>query len=395
MGTLSEVDGHAPVHAYYSPQSWIEGTAVSQAEHVAGLPGVCQVATMPDLHAGKYGPVGCSILATDVYPAFAGSDIGCGMALFQLDVPVRKLRLEAAAERLAALEGPWAGDRASLLSDYGLQPGPFDESLGTVGGGNHFCEVQATEEIRDAALVEALGLEPDRALLLIHSGSRGLGYSILQEQMKDGLASLPADSEAAARYFAAHDNAFQWAALNRLVIAMRAAEALRTDFRVLADLSHNFIERTAGGILHRKGAAPADRGPVPVPGSRATLSYLMQPSAAAPPDALASLAHGAGRKHDRASMHGRVKTAKSDLARLARNPFGGYVVCTDRNLLVEEAGEAYKSINGVIDDLERFGLADVTATMRPLVTFKTARQSKRDRRQSDKRDKRRGREVRR
>ena len=350
---------------------------------------------MPDLHAGKYGPVGCSILADAVYPAFAGSDIGCGMALFQLDVPVRKLRLEAVADRLTALEGSWSGDRATLLAQHGLDPSPYDESLGTVGGGNHFCELQAIDEVRDAATKDALGLEPDRALLLIHSGSRGLGYSILQEQMQDGLAALPAASAAADRYFAAHDAAFKWASLNRLVIAMRAADALRADFKMLADVSHNFIERTPAGILHRKGAAPADRGPVPVPGSRTTLSYLMQPLQTATPDALASLAHGAGRKHDRASMHGRVRTAKSDLARLARNPFGGYVVCTDRNLLVEEAGEAYKNINGVIDDLESFGLAEVMATLRPLVTFKTAREMHRDRRQTGKqRDRRRQREAR-
>lgn len=213
--------------------------------------------------------------------------------------------------------------------------------------------------------------------------------------MQDGLAALPAASAAADRYFAAHDAAFKWASLNRLVIAMRAADALRADFKMLADVSHNFIERTPAGILHRKGAAPADRGPVPVPGSRTTLSYLMQPLQTATPDALASLAHGAGRKHDRASMHGRVRTAKSDLARLARNPFGGYVVCTDRNLLVEEAGEAYKNINGVIDDLESFGLAEVMATLRPLVTFKTAREMHRDRRQTGKqRDRRRQREAR-
>ena len=80
-----------------------------QLEQVAALPGIKAVAAMPDLHPGKYGPVGCSILADRVHPQFVGSDIGCGMALVQLDVPARKLRLDRMAERLRALEGPWDG----------------------------------------------------------------------------------------------------------------------------------------------------------------------------------------------------------------------------------------------------------------------------------------------
>jgi len=124
--------------------------------------------------------------------------------------------------------------------------------------------------------------------------------------------------------------------------------------------------------LHRKGAAASDRGLVPVPGSRGTLSYLVEPLAAARAETLASLAHGAGRKYDRASMHGRVRAKKSDVARLERNPFGGVVVCEDRDLLVEEAPEAYKNIDHVITDLVEFGLARVVATFRPLVTFKKA-----------------------
>jgi len=122
----------------------------------------------------------------------------------------------------------------------------------------------------------------------------------------------------------------------------------------------------------RTGAAASDRGLVPIPGSRGTLSYLVAPVTPLVPDALASLAHGAGRKYDRTSMHGRIATKRSDIARLGRNPFGGFVVCGDRDLLVEEAPDAYKSIERVIEDLVMFGLARVVATFRPLVTFKKA-----------------------
>lgn len=162
---------------------------------------------------------------------------------------------------------------------------------------------------------------------------------------------------------------------------MGGVEPARADTTSIADLSHNFVELLPqeGAIqsavplaLHRKGAAPSDRGLVPVPGSRGTLSYLVEPLAASRPETLASLAHGAGRKYDRASTHGRVSTKKSDLARLARNPFGGLIVCEDRDLLVEESPDAYKTIERVIADLVDFGLARVVATFRPLVTFKTA-----------------------
>jgi release factor H-coupled RctB family protein len=367
------MNGRAPIRTFYSAHSWIEGDATRQLDQVAELAGIKAVAAMPDLHPGKFGPVGCSILAERAHPQLVGSDIGCGIALFALDVPVRKLRLDRVAERLRALEEPWDGDVAGALAQAGLPPTPFDKSLGSVGGGNHFCELQAIDEIAAPNVASAAGLERDMAYLLVHSGSRGYGYSILDRQLRAGGQALDPASEGGRAYLAEHDRAVRWAAANRRVIAARAADAIRAELRALADLSHNFMETRANGVLHRKGTAPSDRGLVPVPGSRGTLSYLVEPLAAGRPETLASLAHGAGRKYDRASMHGRVGRKKSDLERLARNPFGGHIICEDRALLVEEAPEAYKSIDRVIADLIDFGLAQVVATFRPLVTFKTTR----------------------
>ena len=373
MGNFPLVDGRALVHTFYSPQSWIEGEAVRQLQMVASLPGVKSVAGMPDLHPGKYGPVGCSILAEHIHPQFVGSDIGCGMGLFQLDIPARKLRLDKAAERLRALEGPWDGEAGAALADAGLELTVFDASLGTVGGGNHFCELQAIEEIVEPNIAATAGLDRSQVFVLVHSGSRGLGHAILERQLIGPAQPIDPASEVGSAYLADHDRAVRWAVLNRQVIAARAAESVRADLRAIADLGHNLAEAKAGGILHRKGAAPADRGLVPIPGSRGTLSYLVEPLAAERPETLASLAHGAGRKYDRASMHGRAGSKKSDLAQLARNPFGGLVVCEDRDLLREEAPDAYKSIDRVIGDLVELGLARVVATFRPLVTFKTAK----------------------
>jgi len=381
MGTSPEVDGRAPIHVFASSKSWIEGNATLQLDHVAGLAGVRAVAAMPDLHPGKYGPVGCAILAERIHPQLVGSDIGCGMGLFALDIAARKLRLDQLAERLGALDHPWDGDVDSVLADAGLHATAFDASLGSIGGGNHFCEVQVVEDILAPEVAAQAGLERGRAYVLVHSGSRGLGFSILERILLAGRAALDPASDAGRAYIDAHDHAVQWAKLNRRIIAARAAAAARAELRPINDLAHNMVELrggTAGDAasaplaLHRKGAAASDRGLVPVPGSRGTLSYLVEPLAARRPETLASLAHGAGRKYDRASMHGRVRGRKSDVARLQRNPYGGIVVCGDRDLLVEEAPEAYKSIDRVIADLVEFGLARVVATFRPLLTFKKA-----------------------
>ena len=378
MGNSLDGTGRAPIHVFASAKSWLEDAAIRQLEQVAALPGVTAVAAMPDLHPGKYGPVGCGILADAVYPQLVGSDIGCGMGLYRLDASARKLRLDKLAERLAELDQPWDGDVRAAVDEAGLAAGDFDGSLGSIGGGNHFCEVQAIDEIVDGEAAARAGLDPEAVFVLVHSGSRGLGHSILEPHLGGGMVTLDPASAAGLAYLAAHDQAVAWARLNRRIIAARAAHATRADATPVADLAHNMVEVTAAGALHRKGAAAADRGLVPVPGSRGTLSYLVEPLHPSRPEALASLAHGAGRKHDRASMHGRVQAKRSDVARLERNPWGGIVVCGDRDLLVEEAPDAYKAIERVIDDLVEHGLARVVATFRPLVTFKKGAQASRD-----------------
>lgn len=360
------------VKTYFSDDAWIEGSALAQLETLAKQDRVRRLAGMPDLHPGKYGPVGCGMLADEIHPATIGSDSGCGMGLFMTDLKHRKMRADRVAERLGDLDLPWDGDIAALVAEAEIEPSPYDIGLGTIGGGNHFCEFQAIHEVVDADAASAAGLDADMVFILTHSGSRAFGFSVLDNLLQRGLTTFEVDSEAGQTYMRDHDRAVQWAALNRKVIADRAAEAARAAVTPIADLSHNFLEITPDGVLHRKGAAPSDRGLVPIPGSRETLSYLVKPAADADPGALACLAHGAGRKYDRGSMHGRVQKVKSVRESMRKNAFGGIVVCEDRNLLLEESGDAYKNIDRVIDDLVRFGLVTVVATFRPLITFKTA-----------------------
>ncbi|WP_284179905.1 RNA ligase RtcB family protein [Rhabdaerophilum sp. SD176] len=380
MGTPRLVGASSRIHLFASSTAWIEDAAVRQLEQLADRRGMRAVAGMPDLHPGHHGPVGCAAEAEgSVHADIVGTDIGCGMQFWSLDIPERKLRLDKAAERLWTLEGHWSGNAEARLEEdlptEGLDVSPFAGALGTIGGGNHFCEVQAVVEIVDSDAASAAGLEMGSIGLLVHSGSRGFGAAVLARHYHAGTEGLPLEGGGLA-YLRDHDRALAYARLNRQVIAERAMASLRTEGVLRLDVPHNLAERKGSRILHRKGAAPSDRGLVPVPGSRGAVTYLVAPLEA-PSEALCSIAHGAGRKHDRASMERRVRTSAGDLERLARNPFGGRVICTDRQLLIEEAPDAYKDIHKVIADLEAMNLVQVVAILRPVVTFKTARQIRR------------------
>ena len=365
---MTASNNQAPVARFWSAGAWIDAAADDQCRHVASLPGVRALAAFPDLHPGKYGPVGAAILADRLYPQLVGGDIGCGMSLFRLDLPARRLRLDKAAERLRALEGPWPGDAPMALAAAGLAPDLAPDALGTVGGGNHFCEVQKVVRSETDAIDGAT------LHLLVHSGSRSLGHGIFAALGASGLEGWTPESEAAQRYLAAHDAATRWASLNRAVIAQRAAAALRCDMELIADAPHNLATRTPDGFLHRKGAAKADGPLVPLAGSRDAPSYLLRPLDH--PQALGSLSHGAGRRYSRGTMAGRVGGSKSALAQLSRNRQGGAAICADKRLLVEEAPTAYKPVTKVLADLTGFGLAHSVAEFAPLITFKTAREDR-------------------
>ncbi|WP_422377049.1 RNA ligase RtcB family protein [Roseibium sp.] len=374
MGTSPKAgaaqEGAAPIHRYYSSQAWIEGAAEDQLALVAGMAGVSAVAAFPDLHPGKCGPVGAAILADRIYPQLIGNDIGCGMSLYALSLPARKLRLDKAAARLRQLESVWDGNARARLAASDLPTGLHGQALGTIGGGNHFCEVQQIDDSTNAGALKAAGLAKGDLVLLVHSGSRSLGMAVFETVLNrfDGLAPESPDGKS---YLEAHDQAVRWATLNRALIAERAADALRCEVSLVADAPHNLIEGRGDGFLHRKGAAKADRALVPLAGSRDALSYLLAPCSGRP-EALASLAHGAGRKFDRRSMAGRAGDTRSAREKLARTSFGGIVICEDRQLLIEEAPNAYKDPSQVLNDLQSTGLAAPVAALKPLLTYKRA-----------------------
>ena len=123
---------------FYTSAAWIEGRAEEQLEHIAGWSGVRKIAAFPDLHPGKYGPVGCAVLADRIFPQLIGNDIGCGMSLFQMDLPLRKFKMEKALRRIRVLDAPQDKDFSPRLAGISEMAKPFSNALGTTGGGNRF-----------------------------------------------------------------------------------------------------------------------------------------------------------------------------------------------------------------------------------------------------------------
>lgn len=386
--SLSAPDAHAAqaphVQLFTSDTSWIEGAALEQLNTTARLPGMVAAAGFPDLHPGKGIAVGATFVSRGhFYPTLAGNDIGCGMGFWETGLDARKLKLDRWEKKLAGLETPWDGDLAPWRARFHLPESLSDAGLGTIGGGNHFAELQVVDEVRDTQAFAALGLDKSRAALLIHSGSRGLGQAVFNELIGEH-EGRPLDeaSEAAARYLARHDHAMRFARANRALIASRFADQLGTDARLVSDVAHNMVTREAfdgaPAWFHRKGAASTREaltaGCVMIPGSRGTPSYLVRPLTTGAERAAWSLAHGAGRRWARGYAKSRL-SHKYRVDDLRRTDLGGRVICEDRELLYDEAPQAYKDIAQVVADLEAHGLARTIAIYRPVLTYKARRAS--------------------
>lgn len=371
MNTLTETH----VRLFASAQSWIEGEGVRQLYATAKLDGVRRAVGFPDLHPGKGSAVGAAFIAEGkIYPHLIGGDIGCGMALFKTDLVRRNARLDRWTEKYFHLEHPWDEEVGEFLAENDLESTEFDKSIGTIGGGNHFAELQMVEQVLDVKAFKQLGLSKQQLVVLVHSGSRGLGESILHAHVDQHFGNgIEEDSFAAEEYLRGHDYAVRWAKANRELIARRFAATIGAKAESLWDGCHNSITRreSDGEVvwLHRKGAVEAEGDFVVIPGSRGSMSYIVKPTGDGESHAW-SLAHGAGRKWARSDARQRMRERFS-VSELAQTPLGGRVICEERDLLYEEAPAAYKNIEAVIADLVGAGLVSVIATLRPLLTYKT------------------------
>jgi len=344
-----------------SEKNWIDSRSVETLEKIARFKGVKKVVGLPDLSVGRV-PNGMAVLTDErIYPHLIGGDIGCGMSLFEVPIKAKKIKVEKFAKNLSKI---------GSLDDVEMDTPHLGYHLGSIGKGNHFAELHRVNEVRDRVVFDRLGLSETSLYALIHSGSRAFGQIVFdavagQYDPSEGLSVQEAKS-----YLIAHDKAIEHARQSRKEIALRLLKAIKVESntKTISDTAHNSIHKTPKGWLHRKGATPTDEGAVIIAGSRGSLSYLVMPTDQTE-TSNHSLAHGAGRKWERSSAEAKLRNrySKSDLQ---RTPIGSRVVCSDSKLLYEEAPQAYKDIDIVINDLVEAGLATLIASFRPILTYK-------------------------
>lgn len=355
-----------------SHQSWIESNAIDQLKHTAELKGIIKAVGLPDLHVGKT-PVGACFVTRDIlYPHIVGNDIGCGMALFSTGIKKSKFKIHRTMIQLEKLDGLENVTIDHLIKDVTL---PFQEKLGTIGSGNHFAELQEVDKIYDEEALREIHMDRSSIYLLVHSGSRNFGEHILRKYVEQYSCQhgLPVGSIGLEEYMKEHETAVQYARLNRELIAYRILEAIHgKDGAKLLDSVHNGIsEKEVNGetcYIHRKGAAPSDIGYVVVAGSRGTSSYIVKPREGLVEYGF-SISHGAGRKWPRFGCKEKLEKVYTKKA-LRENQRIGNLVYREKSVIFEEAPEAYKNIDRVIEDMLENEMVELVATLKPLITYK-------------------------
>lgn len=278
-----------------------------------------------------------------------------------------------------------------------------EKQLGTLGSGNHFIEIQVLDEVFDQALAKAWGLFENQICIMIHTGSRALGHQtcldytrkFFQEQKKYrihspvfNLASLPADSPTGKAYLSAMAGAVNFAFANRQLITHFVRKVFSEVFvsqnpqlNLLYDVAHNIAkwENHHGKrvLIHRKGATRAlpaghyqnpkhylETGhPAIVPGSMGTSSYIMVGLSAAE-QTFYSINHGAGRTMSRGEAKRTIKIDDFE------QKMGAIIYNKPFYVIADEAPQAYKNIDLVVETLVETGLTKKVAKLRPLAVIK-------------------------
>lgn len=284
------------------------------------------------------------------------------------------------------------------------------DQLGTLGSGNHFLEIQRVDEIFDERAAGAFGLFKDQVVVAIHCGSRGLGHQVCADYVRmmlpklggygielsdPQLACAPADSQDGRRYISAMAAAANFAWANRQVITHHVRDEWRRLFgagavlNVVYDVSHNIAKRERHVIrkrevellVHRKGATRAfgpgrpevsapyrEIGqPVLIPGTMGTASYVLRGTQNAMEQTFGTVCHGAGRRMSRHDAK-RMVTGREIRERLEKA--GIIVRCFSSSGLAEEAPEAYKDVDEVVNAVQAAGLSEKVARLRPIAVIK-------------------------
>ncbi|HUY92850.1 MAG TPA: RtcB family protein [Pirellulales bacterium] len=438
--------------------------ALEQVANVAFLPGIQYASlAMPDIHWG-YGFCIGGVCATDpaeggvISPGGVGYDINCGVRLVRsnlffadvephlsslIDELFRKVPTgvgrggkyrfspselrslmasgpQGLIERGLAIErdieyaeahGRLDGAAPENVSDRALQRG-YDQ-CGTLGAGNHFLEVQVVDRIFDERAAQVMGLAQGMVCVMIHSGSRGLGYQVCDDALRQlrrapakygielpdrQLACAPVESPEGQRYLGAMRAAANFAWCNRQLLMWQAREVFETifgrpwqslDMELIYDVAHNiakFEEHEIAGQrkkvwVHRKGAtrafppghpeipaAYAEIGqPVIIPGDMGRASWVLVGQPGSMAQTFGSACHGAGRV---LSRHAAVRQSQG--RRIDEELERQGIIARARSWkgLAEEQSAAYKDVDLVVEVVHKAGLAGKVARLRPIGVIK-------------------------
>ncbi len=280
--------------------------------------------------------------------------------------------------------------------------------VGTLGSGNHFLELQRVDQVLEREAADAFGLRLGQVTVLIHSGSRGLGHQVCTDFVKRMDAQLkhygielpdrqlscaPLSSPEGRAYLGAMAAAANFAWANRAAIAHRVREAIAQvlgrdvalNTRQVYDVAHNVAKLEQHGgrsvCVHRKGATrafPPGHGDLPpeyrqagqpvfIPGSMGTASFVLAGRDGSMRRSFGTTCHGAGRRLSRTAVR---KAVDGGVLRRRLEDQGITVRALSARGLAEEAPEAYKDVDRVVDVVERAGLAERVARLRPIGVVK-------------------------
>ena len=438
--------------------------AMEQVANVAFLPGIVNVSlAMPDIHWGYGFPIG-GVAATDIEeggvisPGGVGFDINCGVRMLRTNLEYEQvkgkikdlvyglfndvpsgvgskgdIRVSAREEKEILVKGAkWAVEKGygtpddlECTEEYGAIPGADPEAVserayergkaqsGTLGSGNHFLEVQVIDQLYDRDLCDTFGLDLGQITIMIHSGSRGLGYQVCDDYTKSmihclqkyninvpdrQLACAPLNSPEGKAYLGAMKCAANYAWANRQCLMYLTRKVFEKVFGMswekmgmylIYDVAHNIAKIEKYNIegkeknlcVHRKGATRAfgpghpalpqrykNTGqPVIIPGDMGRNSYLLVGTQKAMEETFGSTSHGAGRVKSRTAA---MRSINLGALLKELESKGIMVKASGRGTIVEEAPQAYKDVNEVVDVVHNAGISKRVCRMRPLGVIK-------------------------
>lgn len=460
-------DMNVPVRVYCDAKmldTIMTDRSLEQAVNVATLPGILKYSlAMPDIHQGYGFPIG-GVAAIKweggvISPGGVGYDINCGVRFLttQITKPDLAPKFESLINQIqrtipsgvgrggnlkvtkqeldeVLAQGiDWAIKRGfaskedkehceengriraadpAKVSDKAKKRG--QDQIGTLGSGNHFLEVQYIGKIFDQEIAKVYGLYENQIVVMIHTGSRGLGHQIctdyiriLNEKLGEWKLQLPdreliyapLDSTVGQSYFAGMSAAANFAWANRQYLTYLTRKVFKdelgkdfgakVDLKLVYDLSHNIAKKEIFKIkgkpmevcMHRKGATRAFGPdninipnvykkvgqPVIIPGSMGTSSFILAGTKKAEEETFGSVCHGAGRRLSRSAAK-RLVSGKQIKEELEQR--GILVRCDSYADIAEEAPFAYKDIDNVVNIVANAGLAKKVAQMYPLGVVK-------------------------